>query len=98
MRKLSTVLLSFRSNDAKVKQSLILNGITSYHFSLYLNNVLYHPFHYFLALLHSGTTVRASQTAAQELLNVTSIREIGMHVNNVDMLNIQTHKFYKCQY
>ena len=36
--------------------------------------------------------VRVSQDVAQELLNVTSIRNIEMHVNNVDMLNIQTHE------
>ena len=53
---------------------------------------------FILALLHYGTTVRASQAATQELLNVTSIREIRMHANNVVMLNIQTHEFYTGQY
>ena len=56
------------------------------------------PFLYLLALLHSSTTVLASQDANQELSNVTSIRKIEMHVKNVDMLNIQTLEFYTGQY
>ena len=77
---------------------MILNGITSYFPLCLIIYISYLSFLYVLAALHSVTTVRASQAATQELLNVTSIVEIGMHVNNVVMLNIQTHEFYTGQY
>ena len=81
------------------KGKTIFDWKWNYMLLIYLNNLCFLPtFSLFLALLHSGTTVRASQAATQELLNVTSIGEIRMHVNNVDMLNIQTHRWYTGQY